>query len=712
MSLLTTGWIVAAGTCVSLAILQLLIWLRRRTEVSYLIFSAAALAAAGVAIAEIRMSSATSVEGFIGGFKLSNYCVAALLIALAWFIVSYSDSPPRWLAWLATGGWLTCVLINALRPTGLAIAELSGLGRATTFWGEGFTVAIARTDATKVLADASALLILILSFWSFLVQWRSGHRRRAAVLGSISLFLAFALAHTTLVDLGLLASPYLISYFFLAIVWVTSYQLANDVAKSSVLSQKVRSDEHRWRSLLEGIDLLVLRIRADGTIDYGNPHLYTVSGYPVEELVGEHIRVLLPENEREPVLTKLVGTARGESESGFEARLQTKSGELRTIVWRNVLFQGSEEAPAEVLSVGSDVTEQREAEQARDKALAQIKALTSQLEEENLYLKEEIKLEGVFSNIIGESEALKYVLFRIEQVAPTNTTVLIQGETGVGKELVARALHERSDRSTGSFVRLNCAALPANLVESELFGHLAGAFTDARSKRVGRFELANGGTLFLDEVSELPLDLQPKLLRVLQDGEFESVGSSETKKTDVRLIAATNRDLEAEVGAGRFREDLFYRLHVYPITVPPLRDRRQDIALLVEYFLPRICARVGRTVREVPSGVLRILESYSWPGNVRQLQNVLEESVVISTGGVLRLPTHFGSAPGPETGPTAFKALAEFERDYIQRVLEATDGRVGGGGGAAEILGLHPNTLRSRMKKLEISLKDLASPRP
>ncbi|MGB5342886.1 MAG: sigma 54-interacting transcriptional regulator [Thermoanaerobaculia bacterium] len=399
-------------------------------------------------------------------------------------------------------------------------------------------------------------------------------------------------------------------------------------------------------------------------------------------------------------------------EPSFEAALQTKDGRLRTIVWRNVLFRSSQDGSLEVLSVGADVTAQREAEQAWDKALEQIEALKSQLEEENLYLKEEIKLEGVFSNIIGESEALKYVLFRIEQVAPTHTTVLIQGETGVGKELVARAIHDRSQRSTSPFVRLNCATLPANLVESELFGHLAGAFTDAKSKRVGRFELANGGTLFLDEVGELPLDLQPKLLRVLQDGEFEPVGSSETKKTDVRLIAATNRNLEGEVGSGRFREDLFYRLHVYPITVPPLRDRQRDIPLLVEHFLPLICARVGRTVCEVPSGVLRTLQSYSWPGNVRQLQNLLEESVVVSTGGVLRLPAHFGGTPGRESGATGFKSLAEFEKDYIQRVLEATDGQVGGGGGAAEILGLHPNTLRSRMKKLRLSVKDLASRRP
>ncbi len=708
MSLLVTGWVVAAAICVSLAILQLLIWLRRRSERSYLIFSVATLAAAGVAVAEIGMSGAASVDAFISNFKLANYCIAALFISLAWFVVSYSDSRRRLLAWIATGGWLAGALINLARPTGLALAEVSDLDQVVTSWGETYTVAVAQTDATKVLSDISALVVLLLAFLSFLDLMRMGQRRRAAILGAISLFLGLALVHTTLVDLGLLASPYLISYFFLAIALVTSYQLAAEVARASVLSEKVRSDEHRWRSLLEGVDLLVAGIRADGTLDYVNPHLCAVAGYSPSELVGQHIRMLLPEDERQRVLPRLKQAARGDFEASFGSQLLTRSGEVRLIVWRNVLVQDTGAESTEILSVGADVTARRQAESSRDRALAEIEALKSQLEEENLYLKEEIKIEGDFSNIIGESEALRYVLYRIEQVSPANTTVLIQGETGVGKELVARAIYERSQRSAGAFVRLNCAALPANLVESELFGHVAGAFTDAKGKRVGRFELANGGTLFLDEVSELPLDLQPKLLRVLQDGEFEAVGSSETRKTNVRLIAATNRNLEEEVEQGRFREDLFYRLHVYPITVPPLRDRQQDIALLVEHFLPQICSRVGKTICEVPSGVLRVLQSYSWPGNVRQLQNVLEESVVISTGDVLRLPSHFGGDEPPERGDT-LRTLAQAEHDLITKCLAATSGQVAGPGGAAEILDLHPNTLRSRMKKLGISAKELDS---
>jgi len=686
-----------------------LIWTRRRTEFSYLIFAVAALAATGVAIAEIRMSGATSITGFIGGFKLANYCIAALLIALAWFVVYYSGSKQRWLAWIATGGWLVCLLINASRPTGLALAEVTGLDEATTSWGETYMVAIARTDATKTFADASTFVVLLLTVQAFLSLWGTGERRRSAVLGAIALFLTIALAHTTLVDFGYLTSPYLISYFFLAIVVVVGYELATNVAKASVLSERVRANEHRWRSLLEGVELLVARVRADSTIEYVNPHLCSVSGYRASELVGQHVRILLPKSEHQRVLPKLDAVSqRGDLEPSFESLLRTKSGEHRTIAWRNVLFQGSEDEALEILSVGTDVTARREAERSRDQALEDIAALKSQLEQENLYLKEEIKLEGAFLNMVGESEELKYVLFRVEQVAPTDTTVLIQGETGVGKELVARAIHERSQRAESPFVRLNCAVLPANLVESELFGHVPGAFTDATSRRIGRFELANGGTLLLDEVSELPVELQPKLLRVLQDGEFEPVGSSETRKTDVRLVAATNRNLEEEVQQGRFREDLFYRLHVYPITVPPLRDRKQDIPLLIEHFLPAINAKTGRGIQEVPSGVLRAFEAYSWPGNVRQLQNLLEESVVISTGDVLCLPAHFGGEEPPGRGG-AIKTLAQAERDLIDEVLTATNGQIAGAGGAAEILDIHPNTLRSRMKKLGISVKELVS---
>ena len=712
MSPLATGWVVSVTICVSLALVQLLIWWQRRQAHSYLLFSLTAFAAAGVAIAEIRMGQAVSVEEFVAGFKLANYCLAGLFISLAWFIVAYTGTEKRFLAWFTTAAWFLASVVNAVRPLGLALAEVSGLEQAQTFWGETYTVAVARVDASKFLADIGVIAVLLLAVQAAVTALRTDQKRRAVFLGAIGLFMGLALVHTTLVDFGIVASPYLISFLFVAIVLVISYELAVQVAAAATLSERVRAEEERWRSLLEGVELLVARIRPDGNIDYVNPHFCRISGYPTEELLGQNVGALIPDEDRANVLGKLDLAFRGQVESSFETSLLTRDGEHRTIVWRNVLFQSSHDQTVEVLSVGADVTARREAEGVRDRALEEIAELKSQLEEENLYLKQEISLEGDFSHIVGESEALRYVLFRIEQVAPTDSTVLIQGETGVGKELVARAVHEGSKRSGGAFVRLNCAALPPNLVESELFGHVAGAFTDARDKRIGRFELADGGTLFLDEISELPLDLQPKLLRVLQDGEFEPVGSSETRKADVRLIAATNRNLEEEIEAGRFREDLFYRLYVYPITVPPLRDRKQDIPLLVEHFLPRICARAGKLVSEVPAQVLRALQEYAWPGNIRQLQNVLEEAVVTSQDGVLRIQDRLSSEPDGADAPGGrLKSLAAAEREHIARVLEATGGQIAGRGGAAEILDLHPNTLRSRMKKLGLSVKELISDR-
>ena len=281
--------------------------------------------------------------------------------------------------------------------------------------------------------------------------------------------------------------------------------------------------------------------------------------------------------------------------------------------------------------------EAEERKQIAEKAFVEIKTLKDQLEAERAYLQDEIKLENNHENIIGQSEALKQVLYKIDQIAGSNTTVLILGETGTGKELVARALHDRSLRKHRALIKVNCAALPGNLIESELFGHEKGAFTGSHARHLGRFEVADGATLFLDEIGELPLDLQAKLLRVIQDGEFERLGSSHTIRVDTRIIAATNRNLEAEVGNGNFREDLWYRLNVFPITMPPLRDRLEDIPLLVDFYVKKIAKRMGKTIEIIPASVMNALQDYHWPGNVRELENVLERAVINSSGSKLRL---------------------------------------------------------------------------
>jgi len=344
-----------------------------------------------------------------------------------------------------------------------------------------------------------------------------------------------------------------------------------------------------------------------------------------------------------------------------------------------------------------------EAEQGKalaESSLARVKTLQTQLERERAYLQEEIKLENNHSNIIGQSDALKYVLYKIEQIATSSTTVLILGETGTGKELIARAIHDRSLRKHHTLVKVNCAALPANLIESELFGHEKGAFTGSQLRHLGRFEIANKGTFFLDEIGKLPLELQGKLLRVLQDGEFERLGGTQTIKVDTRIIAATNRNLEEEVRKGRFREDLWYRLNVFPITSPSLRDRREDIPLLVDYYVKKIAKRMGKNIAIIPVLTMEALQQYHWPGNVRELENVLERAVISSPGPKLRLVDELQKSV--QAALTVPQSLAAVEHDYILQVLNQTNWKISGKNSAAEILDLDRSTLRARMSKLNI----------
>jgi transcriptional regulator with GAF, ATPase, and Fis domain len=357
-----------------------------------------------------------------------------------------------------------------------------------------------------------------------------------------------------------------------------------------------------------------------------------------------------------------------------------------------------------ILLAIEDVTERenykRHLEELVEERTSEIRKLKDQLEAERAYLQEEIKLEFNHENIIGRSNEIKYVFYKVEQIAATDTNVLVLGETGTGKELVARAIHGLSLRKDRALVKMNCAALPSNLIESELFGHEKGAFTDAHTKRLGRFEIANGTTLFLDEIGELPLELQPKLLQVIETGEFERLGSSDTIKVDVRIIAATNRNLEAEVGKGTFREDLWYRLNIFPITMPPLRQRREDVPLLVNYFIDKITKRLGKTISLVPVNVMDALRTYHWPGNIRELENVLERAVINSSGPKLHLVDEL-KKPNKDLTNTN-RTLADVEREYILRVLEQTHWKVSGNNSASEILGLNRSTLRARMRKFDI----------
>ena len=339
-------------------------------------------------------------------------------------------------------------------------------------------------------------------------------------------------------------------------------------------------------------------------------------------------------------------------------------------------------------------------ERELNKAYQEIAELKQRLEKENVYLREEVRLEYHHGEVVGDSDGIRQVLQEVEQVAPTDSTVLVLGETGTGKELIARTIHEESRRKGRVMVKVNCAALPASLIESELFGREKGAFTGALTREMGRFELANGSTILLDEVGELPIELQSKLLRVLQEGEFERLGSSKTIKVDVRVIAATSRNLQQAIREGKFREDLFYRLNVFPITVPPLRERQEDIPPLVWHFLDLLCQRMGRSIETVHSATMDAFKTYYWPGNVRELRNVIERFLITSTGTVFRAKLPPVETSGAGARPQTFE---EVERNYLLRIMEMVGWRVRGEGGAAQILGLKPTTLESRMQKLGLS---------
>jgi formate hydrogenlyase transcriptional activator len=338
-------------------------------------------------------------------------------------------------------------------------------------------------------------------------------------------------------------------------------------------------------------------------------------------------------------------------------------------------------------------------------AYGELSEMKERLATEKLYLEDEIRLDHNIGNMVGQGPAFQSVLKSIHIVAPTDSTVLILGETGTGKELVARAIHELSPRRKGSFVKVNCAAIPASLLESELFGHEKGSFTGAVAQKIGRFELAHKGTMFLDEIGEMPLELQPKLLRAIQDQEFERVGGTRTMRTDVRFVAATNRDLKAMVDEGEFRADLYYRLHVFPLSVPPLRERREDIPLLTRYFVQKHAQRMGRAIDQIPTSAMEALMRYDWPGNIRELQNVLERSVILTHGNTLQiampdLAEMSGSSKASTRGP---KASESAERQAIIKALEDAKGQVGGSDGAAARLGMKRTTLQSRMRKLNIA---------
>ncbi|MGA8241809.1 MAG: sigma 54-interacting transcriptional regulator, partial [Desulfobacterales bacterium] len=386
----------------------------------------------------------------------------------------------------------------------------------------------------------------------------------------------------------------------------------------------------------------------------------------------------------------------------LEYRIRVGGGRLRWILSRGRPYFKSTGEPDRLLGVSIDISERKRMEIELKKRLREIEELKRRLENENLYLRQELGVEQGFEKIVGESNALKSVIGAARKVATTDATVLILGETGTGKGMMANAIHKMSARKDRPLVTVNCSALPQNLIESELFGREKGAFTGAHARQAGRFEVADGGTIFLDEIGEMPLELQVKLLRVLQDGEFERLGSAKTVNVNVRVIAATSRNLSKEIRAGRFREDLYFRLNVFPISMPPLCQRIDDIPLLTQFFTQKYARKMGKKIENIPNAVIKTLVEYDWPGNVRELEHVIERGVIITSGPSLQVAGQLKSSWRVDSRDEPLKDLAATERAHILRVLRKTAWRIGGPSGAARILKLNPSTLRSRLKKLGI----------
>ncbi len=469
-------------------------------------------------------------------------------------------------------------------------------------------------------------------------------------------------------------------------------ELVREIAERRRVEEKLRQDERELRRITDHIPQAIVVLAPDGTMLHANAFVLDYSGLSLEDVTAEDVHGKVFHRED----LERCGDERGRALSSgrpfeIELRARRKDGEYRWFLLRYVPFRDETGAVVRWYATGTDIEDRKRADE--------------KVRNENLALREEIDRSSMFEEIVGSSEGLRRVLEQVAKVARTDSTVLIVGETGTGKELVARAIHRRSSRATQAFIRVNCAAIPPSLVTSELFGHEKGAFTGAVQRRLGRFEAANGGTILLDEIGELPAETQIALLRVLQEREFERIGSSRPISVDVRVVAATNRDLEEAVRAGVLRQDLYYRLNVFPLKIPPLRERQDDIPLLVEYLIARYASRAGKKIRNLGKKTLDAFRAYDWPGNVRELQNVIERAVILCDGDTFAVDEtwfrrHAHAAAGRRGSLVG--SLADREREMIEAALAASSGRVSGPSGAAGMLGIPRQTLDSRIKALHV----------
>jgi formate hydrogenlyase transcriptional activator len=469
------------------------------------------------------------------------------------------------------------------------------------------------------------------------------------------------------------------------------YGTRTDIEDRKRAEEKLRKDERELRRIVDAIPQAISVLAPDGSLLYANEVVLDYTGLSLEDVKRDDFRARLfhPHDLEQFGDQRQQALERGEA---FEAELRArrKDGQYRWFLVRYHPLRDDDGRVIRWYATGIDIDDRKQVEE--------------RVQKENLALREEIDTASMFEEIVGSSAALRKVLGQVAKVAAVDSTVLMLGETGTGKELIARAIHKRSKRASRAFIRVNCAAIPQSLIASELFGHEKGAFTGAMQRRLGRFELADGGTIFLDEIGELPAETQIALLRVLQEREFERVGSSQPLAVDVRVLAATNRDLKAAVAAGTFRQDLYYRLNVFPIRMPSLRERTDDISLLVEYFIERYGKAAGKKFRNLNKRTMELFQAYDWPGNIRELQNVIERAVVLCDGETFSVDETWLKRDGQRSGPVVslVATLVENEKELIENALAACQGRIAGRSGAAAKLGIPRQTLESKIKSLGI----------
>jgi PAS domain S-box-containing protein len=600
---------------------------------------------------------------------------------IPWFILHYTGYGKKMIP-LFIDGWIVLSYMVMLSTT---------VDQAKPIWSLFSVVAFG--------------LIFIYGITAGIWQYKNERKTNAKwFLVAMSCFGALFLV-ATMNQIGLMERLFNFKLFFpmhlhaLLFMPIVGLRIVAMVFEREDLERKLKARDRRWQSFMLNAPLVVQELDQDGTILYVNDFGLNLFGYgkPDDLIKRNWFDTFLSREEVEHTkqrFKELIQSGKVVNPY-YQRKVFNREGKELLIGWVNFVTYTEDGHVFGVMSIGRDLSEE-------NRTAHVISQLKLELEKEKISFTEEKPL-LTHEEIIGTSEAIGYAMRKAHQVAPTNAPVLLEGETGVGKDMLADLIHKMSSRSTMPMVKVNCGALPKDLIEDELFGHEKGAFTSAIQSRRGRFELADGGTIFLDEIGELPFEMQPKLLRVLQSGEFERVGGQKTIRVDVRIIAATNRDLQSEVANGRFRDDLFYRLNVFPITLPPLRKRKEDLPALIHHFVATTAQKYGKVLEHISKADLQRLTDYAWPGNVRELKNVIERAIIISTGSTLRFDWFLNPQESLEPVRSSPPTLEHIEREHIVKVMEECQWKINGENGAAQKLAMHPNTLRSRMKKLGIT---------